>query len=43
MDILIVLESNNGSLHRMSKEAIVGAQSFVKEQGLSISALAIGK
>ncbi|MBT4176831.1 MAG: electron transfer flavoprotein subunit alpha/FixB family protein [Candidatus Marinimicrobia bacterium] len=43
MDILIVLESNKGTLHRMSKEAIVGAQSFVKEQGLSISALAIGK
>ena len=38
MDILIVLEDNRGSLHRMSKEAIVGAQQL----GGSISALAIG-
>lgn len=43
MDILIVLESNKGTLHRMSKEAIVGAQSFAKEQNLSIGALAMGK
>ncbi len=39
MDILVVLEDNNGELHRMSKEAIVGAQKI----GGSISALAIGK
>ena len=26
MDILVVLESAQGSLHRLSKEAIVGAQ-----------------
>ena len=26
MDILVVLEDNRGSLHRMSKEAIAGAQ-----------------
>ena len=38
MDILIVLEDSRGSLHRMSKEAIVGAQQL----GGSISALAIG-
>ena len=38
MDILVVLEDNRGSLHRMSKEAIAGAQ---KMSG-SISALAIG-
>jgi electron transfer flavoprotein alpha subunit len=38
MDILVVLEDNRGSLHRMSKEAIVGAQQL----GGSISALAIG-
>ena len=38
MDILVVLEDNRGSLHRMSKEAIAGAQ---KMNG-SISALAIG-
>ena len=42
MDILVVLESKNGSLHRMSREAIVGAQSIAAENGLSISALAIG-
>jgi electron transfer flavoprotein alpha subunit len=38
MDILVILEDNRGSLHRMSKEAIVGAQ----KMGGSISALAIG-
>jgi electron transfer flavoprotein alpha subunit len=38
MDILVVLEDNCGSLHRMSKEAIAGAQ----KMGGSISALAIG-
>ena len=38
MDILVVLEDNRGSLPRMSKEAIAGAQ---KMSG-SISALAIG-
>ena len=38
MDIFVVLEDNRGSLHRMSKEAIAGAQ---KMSG-SISALAIG-
>ena len=38
MDILVVLEDNRGSLHRMSKEAIACAQ----KMGGSISALAIG-
>ena len=38
MDILVVLEDNRGSLHRMSKEAIAAAQ----KMGGSISALAIG-
>tara|TARA_B100001079_G_C16385093_1_gene503986 strand:- start:323 stop:1264 length:942 start_codon:yes stop_codon:yes gene_type:complete len=38
MEILIVLEDNHGSLHRMSKEAIAGAQ----KMGGSVSALAIG-
>ena len=38
MDILVVLEDNRGSLHRMSKEAVAGAQ----KMGGSISALAIG-
>ena len=39
MDILVVLEEAQGSLHRLSKEAIVGAQ----ELGGTIVALAIGK
>ena len=39
MDILVVLESAQGSLHRLSKEAIVGAQKL----GGSVVALAIGK
>ena len=38
MEILIVLEDNRGSIHRMSKEAIAGAQIM----GGSVSALAIG-
>ena len=38
MDILVVLEDSQGSLHRLSKEAIVGAQQL----GGSIAALAIG-
>ena len=38
MEILIVLEDNHGALHRMSKEAIAGAQ----KMGGSISALATG-
>ena len=38
MEILIVLEDNHGFLHRMSKEAIAGAQ----KMGGSVSALAIG-
>ena len=39
MDILVVLESAQGSLHRLSKEAIVGAQLL----GGSVVALVIGK
>jgi len=38
MDILVVLEDNHGSIHRMSKEAIVAAQ----QMGGSVSALVIG-
>ena len=38
MEILIVLEDNHGFLHRMSKEAIAGAQ----KMGGSVSALAAG-
>ena len=39
MDILVVLEETRGSLHRLSKEAIAGAQKL----GGTIEALAIGK
>ena len=39
MDILVVLEEAQGSLHRLSKEAIVGAQ----ELGGKVVALTIGK
>ena len=39
MDILVVLEEAQGSLHRLSKEAIVGAQ----ELDGTVVALAIGK
>ncbi len=39
MDILVVLEEAQGSLHRLSKEAIVGAQ----ELGGKVVALVIGK
>ena len=39
MDNLVVLEDNRGSLHRMSKEAIAGAQTL---DG-TVAALAIGE
>ena len=39
MDILVILEDNHGSIHRMSKEAIVAAQ----QMGGSVSALVIGE
>ena len=38
MDILVVLENNQGSLHRLSKEAIVGAQRL----GDNVSAIVMG-
>jgi len=38
MDILVVLENNQGSLHRLSKEAIVAAQKL----GKSVTALVMG-
>jgi electron transfer flavoprotein alpha subunit len=42
MDILVVLENSNGSIHRLSLEAIVAAQEMAKADGLKISILAIG-
>ena len=43
MDILVVLEENRGILHRMSREAIAGAQKLASKMNLSVSALAIGE
>ena len=39
MDILVILEDNHGSIHKMSIEALVAAQSL----NGSISAIVIGK
>ena len=39
MNILVILEDNHGSVHKMSIEAIVAAQSL----NGSISAIVIGK
>ncbi|MEC7854585.1 MAG: electron transfer flavoprotein subunit alpha/FixB family protein, partial [Candidatus Neomarinimicrobiota bacterium] len=43
MDILIVLESSNGKIHRMSLEAISAAQNLASELDLKIAALAMGE
>ena len=43
MDILIVLESSNGKIHRMSLEAISAAQNLASEFDLKIAALAMGE
>lgn len=42
MDILVVLETKEGQLHRMSMEAITAAQSMAKELNLSTGALVMG-
>ena len=42
MDILVVIEDLNGKIHRLSLEAIVGAQKLSASQNLNIAALAIG-
>lgn len=42
MDILVVLEDKNGNIHRMSQEAITGAQQIGSEFSLSIGILAMG-
>ena len=39
MNILVIIEDSRGSMHRMSKEAIVGAQ----KMGGNITALVIGE
>ncbi len=42
MDILIILEDNNGNIHRMGLESIVAAQQLGSELGLSTGALVMG-
>ena len=42
MDILVVLEDSNGKIHRLSLEAIAGAQKLANSHKLSVSALVIG-
>jgi len=42
MDILIILENSQGSLHRMSREAITAAQVLGKKMNLTVGALAFG-
>jgi electron transfer flavoprotein alpha subunit len=42
MDILVLLEERNGSLHRMSLEAVAAAQALGRDLGLSTAALALG-
>lgn len=43
MDILVILEGANGAIHRISKEALAGAQAIGKDLGLKVSVLAFGK
>lgn len=43
MNILVVLENKGNSIHRMSLEAITGAQQIGNECGLSVSVLALGE
>ena len=42
MDILIVIEENNGKVHRMGLESITAAQTMAKGRGFSIAALVMG-
>ncbi len=43
MNILVVLEDNNGAIHRMSLEAIVAAQEISSKLKSKITVLAIGR
>ena len=43
MNILVVLEDNNGAIHRMSLEAIVAAQKISSKLKSNITVLAIGR
>ena len=39
MDILVILEDNNGTIHRMGVESIAAAQHISKSLGLTASAM----
>ena len=43
MDILVVLEDNNGTIHRMGIESIAAAQHMANSLGLSAGAMVMGK
>ena len=43
MDILVVLEDNNGTIHRMGIESIAAAQHMADSLGLSAGAMVMGK
>ena len=43
MDILVALENNSGSIHRMSLEALAAGQKLASEMNLSLSMLVMGK
>ena len=43
MDILIIIEDNNGKSHRMGLESIAAAQHMSDKLGLSASAMVMGK
>ena len=43
MDILVVLEDNNGTIHRMCIESVAAAQHISNTLGLSTGALVMGK
>ena len=43
MDILVILEDNNGTIHRMGVESIAAAQHISKSLGLTASAMVMGK
>ncbi|SVB00073.1 uncharacterized protein METZ01_LOCUS152927, partial [marine metagenome] len=40
VDILVALENNSGSIHRMSLEALAAGQKLASEMNLSLSMLA---
>lgn len=43
MDILVVAEHQNGTVHRMTWEAIAASQSIVKELGITVGVLVMGE